>query len=163
MMPEATLLERRDKAIFAALILTGARDGALSSIRLKHIDLVDACLRQDAREMKTKAAKTFTTWFYPVDAIYLANLSEWVTTLLTELLFGPMDALFPKPIVGWVDGGFTVTGRSKAPYTTAAKIRDVVARAFSAVGMPKFQPHSFRRTLVAFPYGSNAGCYICVR
>jgi integrase/recombinase XerD len=155
MMPEATLLERRNKAIFAALVLTGARDGALASIRLKHIDLVDSCLHQDAREMKTKAAKTFTTWFYPVDPIYLANLTDWVATLRGDLLFGSSDALFPKPTIGWVDGAFAVTGLSKTPYTNAAKIREVVALAFAAVGMPRFHPHSFRRTLVAL---GNVAC-----
>jgi integrase/recombinase XerD len=61
-------LQRRDKALFAFLMLTGARDGAIASFRLKHIDLVQACVHQDARDVKTKFAKTFTTTFFPVDA-----------------------------------------------------------------------------------------------
>ena len=38
-MPTCTTIERRDRAIVASAILTGARDGALASFRLKHIDM----------------------------------------------------------------------------------------------------------------------------
>ncbi len=64
-MPSDTDIDRRNKALFAFLMLTGARDGAIASLRLQQIDLVDGCVYQDAREVKTKAAKTFTTWFFP--------------------------------------------------------------------------------------------------
>jgi integrase/recombinase XerD len=141
MMPEAT--------IFATLMLTGARDGALASVRLKHLDLMDGCLHQDAREVMTKAAKSFTTWFFPVDDIYRAELVRWVDFLRREQLFGPADALFPKPVLGWVNGSFAATGLSRDVYGSAAKIREVVARAFTMSGLAKFNPHSFRRTLVA--------------
>ena len=54
-MPDGTEIERRDKAMFALLLLTGARDGAAASLRLKHVDLVEDQIFQDAREVKTKA------------------------------------------------------------------------------------------------------------
>jgi len=149
MMPEANVFDRRDKAIFAFLMLTAARDGAVASLRLKHIDLVDSCVHQDAREVKTKASKTFSTWFYPVDAEYLQQLTSWVEHLRTERLFGPADALFPKPLMGLVDGKFAPVGLSREAYGSAAKICEVVARAFENAALPKFFPHSFRKTLVA--------------
>jgi integrase len=37
-MPASTEIERRDRALIAFTILTGARDGAIASIKLKHID-----------------------------------------------------------------------------------------------------------------------------
>ncbi len=43
-MTEATDTDKRNKAIFAFLMLTGARDGAMSSLRLKHINLIDGCV-----------------------------------------------------------------------------------------------------------------------
>lgn len=99
-MPSATPLQRRDKALFAFLMLTGARDGAVASMRLNHVDLVENCVYQDARDVKTKFAKTFTTWFFPVDNDYLQAFRDWVTYLRQEELFGPNDALFPKPRMG---------------------------------------------------------------
>ena len=38
-MPTGSVIERRDRAVVAFAILTGMRDNALASIRLKHIDL----------------------------------------------------------------------------------------------------------------------------
>jgi len=61
-MPNATLVERRNKAGFALLMITGARDSALTSLRLKHVDLVEKQIFQDAREVRTKNSKTFYTW-----------------------------------------------------------------------------------------------------
>ena len=51
-MPEATDMDRRNKALFAFLMLTGARDGAVASLRLKHINMIDGCVYQDARDVK---------------------------------------------------------------------------------------------------------------
>src|SRR5262245_53228535 len=65
-MPAATEIERRDRALIAFTILTGARDGAIASLKLKHIDTGQGRLDQDARQVKTKFSKSFTTWFFPV-------------------------------------------------------------------------------------------------
>lgn len=147
MMPSATPLERRNKALFAFLMLTGARDGAIASLRLKHIDLAKACIFQDARDVKTKASKTFTTWFFPVDHVYLQAFCDWVAYLRQDQLFGHADALFPKPLMGLNDGGFACLGLSRETYSSACKIREVIKEAFTAAGLPPFGPHSFRKTL----------------
>lgn len=146
-MPSATPLQRRDKALFAFLMLTGARDGAVASLRLKHIDLAQGCIYQDARDVKTKFAKTFITTFFPVDADYLQCFRDWVDYLRRDKLFGPGDALFPKPLMGLNDGGFACLGLSRDTYGNAGKIRDVIKTAFTDVGLPSYGPHSFRKTL----------------
>lgn len=153
LMPEVTDIDRRNKAVFALLMLTAARIGALSSLRLKHVDVPDGCVYQDAREVKTKAAKTFMTWFFPVDDIYADTFRHWVDYLVREKLFGPQDALFPKPIMGVVDGAFTVTGLSRDIYTGTTQLREVIGDAFANAGLPRFHPHGFRSMLTAF--GSN--------
>jgi integrase/recombinase XerD len=35
-------------------------------MKLKHVVLTEGCVHQDAREVKTKFSKTFTTYFFPV-------------------------------------------------------------------------------------------------
>jgi integrase len=67
-MPCATAIEKRDRAVIAFAILTGARDGAIASFRLKHVDLAAQSVFQDGREVATKRRKTFTTIFFPVGA-----------------------------------------------------------------------------------------------
>ncbi len=146
-MPSATTLQRRDKALFAFLMLTGARDGAIASMRLKHIDLVQGCVYQDARDVKTKFAKTFTTWFFPVDEDYLHTFRDWVDYLRKDELFGAGDALFPKPKMGLQDGAFAALGLSRDTYSNAGKLRSVIKDAFTIAGLPAFGPHSFRKTL----------------
>ena len=64
--PSRTDIERRDRALIAFAILSGARDRAIISFRLKHIDIEHDLIEHDARDVRTKRAKTFTTWFFPV-------------------------------------------------------------------------------------------------
>jgi integrase/recombinase XerD len=146
-MPSDTPRQRRDKALLAFLMLTGARDGAIASLRLKHIDPVQGCVYQDARDVKTKFAKTFATTFFPVDPEYLQCFRDWVEFLRKDQLFGPGDALFPKPLMGRNDGGFACIGLSRDIYGSAGKIRDVIKTAFTDAGLPPFAPHSFRKML----------------
>jgi hypothetical protein len=41
--------------------MTGARDDALASLRLRHVDIDAGLIQQDAREVRTKFSKTFPT------------------------------------------------------------------------------------------------------
>lgn len=66
-LPETTQVDRRDKALFAFLMLTGARAGAVASLRLGHVDLVEGHIFQEARAARTKAGKSIDTWFFPID------------------------------------------------------------------------------------------------
>lgn len=147
-MPQATDLERRNKALFAFFMLTGARDGAVASLRLKHINMIDGCVYQDAREVKTKNSKTFTTYFLPVDPEYLSSFTDWVAYLRQGKLFGPDDALFPPPICKPVDGAFKVVGLNRQTYQNANAIRAAIKEAFTRADLPPFTPHAFRKTLV---------------
>ena len=150
-MPSATLIDQRNRAGFALLMLTGARDGALTSLRLKHVDLIEGQLFQDARDVRTKNSKTFYTWFYPVDEMYLACFTDWVNMLRKDMLFGPSDALFPKPKVEVVAGvGFQTTGLTGEIYANASAFRQIIKAAFVDAGMQPFVPHSFRKTLVKY-------------
>ena len=148
LMPEDTEADLRNKAIFAFLMLTGARDGAVSSLRLKHVNMIDGCVYQDAREVRTKNGKTFTTYFLPVDIAYLECFEDWVSFLGQKKLFGPTDPLFPPLKMGVVDGGFQMVGFRRDIYKNANAIRKVIKDAFANAGLHTFAPHSFRKTLV---------------
>lgn len=119
-MPDGTEMQRRDKAIFAFVIITGARAAAVASLRLKHINLIDDHVYQDAREVKTKAAKTITTWFFPMHPDHLEYFTAWVNYLRDEKMYGPEDALFPKPQRHLVDGKFAFDLLSRDPYSNSS-------------------------------------------
>lgn len=149
-MPNATEFERRDKALFAFFMLTGARDGAVASLRMKHVNLAEEHVFQDAREVNTKNAKTIDTWFFPVGGGYLDCFRDWYTFLKTEKLFGPEDALFPKAETNVADGRFTNSGLSRQGYAGAGPLIAIIRGAFSAAGLPEYTPHSFRKTLALY-------------
>lgn len=60
-MPATTEIERRDRALIAFTVLTGARDGAIASFKIRHVDIDQGQIDQDAREVRTKFSKSFVT------------------------------------------------------------------------------------------------------
>jgi integrase/recombinase XerD len=77
-MPTTTDIELRNRAVVASILLTGARDGAIASFKRKHVDVVEGKIVQDAREVRTKFSKTFTTWFFPVGEDVRQIIVDWV-------------------------------------------------------------------------------------
>jgi integrase len=147
-MPNGTEFEKRDKALFAFLMLTAARDGAVASLKLKHVNIETGQVFQDGREVKTKASKTFRCQFYPVGQIYRNCFDDWVTFLRNEKMFGPEDALFPKAKIAVVTGqGFTNVGLDRIGYAGSAKLNAIIRNLFAVVQMPEYTPHSLRKTL----------------
>jgi integrase len=147
-MPASTEIERRDRALIAFTILTGARDGAIASLKLKHIDIDQGRVDQDAREVKTKFSKSFATWFFPVGEHIRRIVVDWVTYLRQERLWGLDDPLFPATKI--VVGGsrhFEASGLDRKHWSSAGPIRAIFKGAFAAAGQPYFNPHSFRKTL----------------
>jgi integrase len=148
-MPANTVVERRNRALIAFTLLTGARDAAIASFRLKHIDLDNQRVIHDAREVKVKFSKTFNTYFFPVSEQVVEIVIEWVEYLRSELLYGNDDPLFPKTTMR-INGRqeFEVSGVGRECWSTAGPIRKVFKKAFADAGVEAFNPHSFRKTLV---------------
>lgn len=148
-MPAETDIEKRNRALIALALLTGARGGALASLKLKHIDLQQGNIFQDAREVRTKGSKTFSTWFCPVGGDALQIVTDWCEHLRTGLLWGDDDPLFPKTQMGLGEqGGFQAIGLSREHWTGTGPIRTIYKQAFTAAGLPYFNPHCFRDVLV---------------
>lgn len=149
-MPNATAIEKRDRALIAFTLLTGARDSAIASMKIKHVDINAGLIYQDAREVNTKYSKTFTTYFFPVDNAAYRIVVEWVEYLKNEHLFGNDEPLFPKTKTGvGASHNFEATGLTKEHWSSAAAIRKIFKRAFTLAELPYFNPHSFRNTLVS--------------
>ena len=149
MMPAGSAIERRDRALIAFILLTGARDNAIASMKLKHVDLHAGSVHQDAREVRTKYSKTFTTFFFPVGEEILRIVAEWIAFLREEMLWGNDDPLFPATRIALGPARqFEAVGLARAHWSSAARIRTIFRDAFASAGLPYFNPHSFRNTLV---------------
>lgn len=148
-MPAETEIQRRDRAVFAFTMITGARDSATASFKLKHIDIANRAVFQDAREVKTKFSKTFTTYFFPVGGDALAVLADWVTHLRTVRLWGEEQPLFPATELKLgPTGQFEAAGVKPEHWSNADPIRAIFKNAFAGAGLPYFNPHSVRNALV---------------
>ena len=91
-MPAGSDIERRDRAIIAFTLLSGARHSAIASMCLKHVDVGRRRISQDPRDgVQTKNAKTIITTFFPVGPDVEAIVSDWIGYLQTECLWGPND------------------------------------------------------------------------
>ncbi len=146
-----TEIERRNQALIAFTLATGARDSAIASMKLKHVDLVAGHVLQDAREVKTKFSKTIDTYFFPVGEGVLKIVHEWVEYLRIEKLWGNDDPLFPATKVAPdANRQFAAAGLERAHWSSASPIRGIFKVAFQVAGLPYFHPHSFRRTLAQF-------------
>jgi integrase len=147
-MPAQTEVERRNRALVAFALLTGARDSAIASMKLKHVDMVEGCVHQDAREVKTKFSKTFTTYFFPVGGDARQIVEDWVRYLVEQKLWGSDDPLFPATRIALgTDGQFAPDGLEQTHWSNATPIRAIFRKAFERAGLPYFNPHSFRKTL----------------
>jgi integrase len=148
-MPGSSEIEQRERAVVAFALLTGARDGAIASMKLKHVDLAAGSVFQDAREVKTKFSKTFTTYFFPVGEDVHGYLADWVDHLRNERGWGDEDPLFPttrmvlNSAMQW-----EADGVEPRHWSNADAIRRIFRDAFAAAGHPYFNPHSLRNTLV---------------
>lgn len=148
-MPRTTAIEKRNRAVIAFAILTGARDGALASFRLKHVNLDARTVFQDGREVNTKRRKTFVTHFFPIGPEPFDIVADYIASLTGELGFGADDPLFPATLMAQSkDRNFAAVGLAGTPWQTTGPIRQIFRDAFAAAGLPYFNPHSFRKTLV---------------
>ena len=145
----ATEVDMRDRAIVAFAILSGARDRAIISFRLKHIDTERDLVEHDARDVRTKRAKTFTTWFFPVGDDIRQIVVGWVKYLREQKGSDPTTRSFPKrrsrrarisssrrlQLIGHL-------GRTQIRFAM------IFRAACALAGLPYFNPHSLRNTLV---------------
>ncbi len=147
-MPANTEIQKRDRALLAFSLLTGVRDDALASLSLRHVDLAARKVIQDARDVRTKFRKSFTTWFFPVGGDAEQIVVDWVLHIQNELRFGSDDPLFPQTEIGLdAEGRFFPAGLSRKHWRNADAIRRVFKAAFKNADMPPFNPHSIRKTL----------------
>lgn len=153
LMPTKTPVERRNRALIALLALTGIRDGALITLKLKHIDIERRKVLQNPNEVATKRGKRIDTYFPPIDDTIEGIVCDWVRWLESELLFGPDDPLFSAPLMEQdADNCFIAINLSREHWRNAQPVRNVVKDAFAAAGLPYFPPHRFRHMLTEQAY-----------
>lgn len=149
-MPTATAIERRDRALLTFAVLTGIRNDAIASLRLRHINMhqTPPLVMQQPDCVRTKFSRTINTYFLPLGDELHAIVLNWIDELKTVHLFSKNDALFPKTKMGLSENKiFEAIGLEKAHWADTAPIRRIFKKAFENAGLAYYHPHSFRHTL----------------
>jgi|GEM_PF-1128436 len=143
-MPSSTPLMRRDRAIVALAFLSALRAGALSSLRLKHLDLVARTVTQDGSEMRAKNGKSFVVQWFPGAEYFETFVIEWKAEL-QALGLGAQDALFPH-------ASYLKKRKPEGDVVRPLNTNGSVNRAFAIAskGINKsYSPHSARHYIAA--------------
>ncbi len=152
-MPHKTAVELRNRALIAFTTLSGARDGAVISMRLKHVDFDAREIMQHPDEVDTKNSKLIVTWFFPVGEEIENVVFEYVSFLREELGFGDDDPLFPKTRRTQDESDrFVWEGLTKEHWANAGPVRKIFKEAFVTAGFAYRSPHRVRNTLMAHAF-----------
>jgi hypothetical protein len=93
---------------------------------VSHIDTENGVIEQDAREVRTKRAKAFSTWFFPVGTEILQIVAEWVAFLREQKGIDPDDPRFPESKVAPGDNlQFETIGLDSTHWANANPVRAI--------------------------------------
>jgi integrase/recombinase XerD len=150
-MPTSNDIELRNRALIAFTSLTGIRDNAIASLKLKHIKLNESLVEQIPPEVKTKFGKTIYTYFFPIGNDIKQIVVDWINYLCKTKLFNPDDPIFPRTKLRLdKNNAFEASGIEPIAWKSANQIRKIFKEAFKNAGIEYFNPHSFRNTLGMF-------------
>lgn len=143
-MPTDTLRDRRDRAVFAMMVLTGIRVNAIASLQIGLVDLAARSVWLDARFVRTKNTKSFTVFFLPFVDEARGVMEDWINELKGFGLTST-DALFPRDAeLLRIESGERLPPGEYPVWQDASQVRAIVRRAFKVAGLPSYTPHVFR-------------------
>lgn len=148
-LPYETEIEKRDRALIAFTILTGARDSAVATMKIKNIDIFHKSITQDPKDgVKTKFGKLIHTKFFPVGDDIAQIVIDWVKFLKEEKFYSDNDPLFPRTKLAHDENySFKAQGIEPIGWKTTTQIREIFKKSFAKCNFPYYNPHSFRDSL----------------
>lgn len=152
-MPLGTVLEKRDRTVFALLMMTGIRDNAAASPLLGHVDIDRLMIVQDPRSVRTKNSKLIESVLLPLGPDIENVLFFWVSYLRYDLGWNAGDPLFPQSKARIdPERGPIVDGIKRQIWSSSQPIQKIFKRAFFGADVPYFSPHRVRNTVVEYAY-----------
>ncbi len=148
LMPAETAIEKRDRALVAFTILTGARDGALASFRPETSGPESANALSGWSRCPHQAPKDLHVGLLPSRRGAAGDRRGLRGVPDQGARFRPGRSAFSGAAHGpRCELQLRGVGLSKRPWAGAGPIRDIFRKAFEAAGLPYAKPHSFRDTL----------------
>jgi integrase len=144
-------LELRDRALISLAVITGARISALASLLMKSFDKKENILYQSPKDgVKTKSTKLIPTVFFPIgwgepERYFI----EWYEYLESKG-FKSDDPIFPATLNCLSDKNDNSGKDSigKKLWSGSGSARRIFQKRCLNAGVPYFNPHSFRHSVV---------------
>lgn len=144
-LPVATMKDRRDRAMLASVFMAGLREQALTSLRLRHVDVQRKQIHHDGETLRAKNGKSFVIDWFPRTEPFQRVVRDWYAELCT-LGFTSDDAMFPDSKSFTTREINTADHAAIEPMKSASAIDVVFATASGNIGL-SFTPHSARHML----------------
>lgn len=147
-MPKTSMLQRRDRALFAMPFLGALRSDTTTSLRIKHFDITNKQIIQNAAESRTKNGKSFKIDWFPVPPLFSETICEWLEELKAKG-FREEDALFPS------EHDLKKSPLEGDPRISSMKSTSTVEMAFKKASRligEKFNPHSAKHCIGLLMY-----------
>jgi integrase len=150
---DKTEVERRDRALIAFTLLTGARISAIVSLRMKNFDRRRLVVEQDpASGVKTKFSKQIITVLFPwPNERLLAYFLDWFDYLDQTRGFSSNQPIFPATKLEQGEGtvSYYSTGIVEpAFWSNADPARKIFEKRFKGADIPYYHPHTLRHLIV---------------
>jgi site-specific recombinase XerD len=143
-MPGETLIERRNRAVFACLMLTAIRADALASLTIGSVNLAEKRVLQSGKVVRTKNSKSIVTFFLPFTHSAQTVLEEWIAEL-SKIGLTSADSLFPRDIdLPHLNAEPHTDDKPWPCWRGSSQVRRIVRMAFAAANVPEYAPHVFR-------------------
>lgn len=149
---DSTPIGRRDKAFISIMITTGARVGALTTLRLKNFNSDQLCIYQYPSEgVKTKNRKYIETTFIPMEWTEPQEyFLRWHSYLL-RAGFDENDPLFPANMREKIEGRLRVstTTINRDFLKGSSSATKILKKRCGEAGVSYYHPHAFRDLFVS--------------
>ncbi|KIN73558.1 tyrosine-type recombinase/integrase [Sulfitobacter guttiformis] len=147
-MPSRSLLDQRARALFALPFLGALRADTLVSLQIKHLDIEQRMILQDASVVRAKGGKSLSIMWFKIPVAFEVAVLTWVETL-QGLGFREDDALFPD--AKYLKHRIVVAGRAAVSVPVMATAHAVTAAFDIACRKSdiKYTPHAAKHTIGA--------------
>jgi hypothetical protein len=95
-MAYSSEIELRNRAIICVYDFDRRARWCGGYLEIKHVNLPERCVFQDARQVRTKNSKTFSTWFFPVGESPIQIFEHWVAYLNNRKAVWTRGSTFSK-------------------------------------------------------------------
>lgn len=145
-LPRNSLLEERDRALFASPYANGFRAKVQTNLKIRNVDLETERSNQDGLQEFAKNGKIYTAGPFAGFDPFLEVFLDWVRRL-RDLGFSEEDAVFPSNI-DLVQRRLPLDASHQTIPSMRSEhaIRRVFTRASATIGK-SYSPHSARRTI----------------